>query len=103
MSSDLHSPNAFSAILDFPLAGSLWFEPAGEAMELRLAVDAPDMPPLAVRLGESVMVFEPLARVRGRSVYRAVSEHSERAQSLLPQAVWFTPSGLRREASGAFP
>lgn len=103
MSGDLNDRNALSALPGVSLNGSLWFEPVGGAMELRLAVSSTDMPPVAVRLGDTLMVFEPLARVRGQSVYRAVSEHSERARSLLPQAVWLTPSGLRQEETEGSP
>ncbi len=103
MSADIHNANAFSAMPTIRFAASLWFEPVGETLELRLAVSSSDMPALAMQLGETVVLFEPVARVRGQSVYRATSARPAHAESLPPQVVWLTPSGLRQEETGASP
>jgi len=77
------------------LEGRLWFEVVDGVLELRLAHDRIDLPVVVVALAIGYIVFSPIGRVTGRSVYRATGVFRERAQLPHSRFVELTASSLR--------
>lgn len=74
--------------------GRMWFEVVDDELELSLAHDRPDMPVMVFSLPFGWLVFEPVARLVNRSVYRATGLYPERAELPHSQYVELTASSL---------
>ena len=75
--------------------GRVWFEVVDGELELCLAHDRPDMPVMVFCLPFGRLVFEPVARLVSRSVYRATGLYPEHVELPHSQYVELTASSLR--------